>query len=176
MITTDAFYIEPLLIEDAANIHHLMVSNTSTFKTYLPQTLAQNTTLEASQKFVVSKVEKHLSKDEFLFTLKENESNIVAGLIYIKELDWIEKQGEFAYCIDSKFEGKKWMTKAIMVLTNYALNDLGLKTLQIIVHKNNIASSKVAKKCNFIWQKTLKNEFTPPGGIPLDMELYELRQ
>ena len=27
----------------------------------------------------------------------------LAGLIYIKELDWTIKQGEFAYCLGSNF-------------------------------------------------------------------------
>ena len=51
---------------------------------------------------------------------------------------------------------------------------LQLNTLQIIVHKDNIGSVKVAKNTNFKWIKTLKNEFTPNGEKPLDMELYEL--
>ena len=66
------------------------------------------------------------------------------------------------------------MSKAIAELNKYAFNTLGLKTLQIITHKDNIASANVAKKNNFVWQKTLINEYTPPGEQPLNMELYEL--
>ena len=49
-----------------------------------------------------------------------------------------------------------------------------MKTLQIIAHKTNIGSIKVAENNGFIWQRTLQNEFTPTDGEPLDMELYEL--
>ena len=45
---------------------------------------------------------------------------------------------------------------------------------QIIAHKTNIGSCKVAEKCGFEWKKTLLNEYTPPNESPLDMELYEL--
>lgn len=51
---------------------------------------------------------------------------------------------------------------------------LGLETFQIILHKVNIASVKVAEKCKFTWQRTLINQYTPPNESPLDMGLYEL--
>ena len=59
-------------------------------------------------------------------------------------------------------------------MTNFAFENLGLKTLQIIEYKTNLGSVKVALKNDFVWQKTLQNEFTPTIGTPLDMELYEL--
>ena len=59
-------------------------------------------------------------------------------------------------------------------MSNYAFKDLQLKALQIIVHESNKASTKVAKKCGFTWQKILEKEHTPPNEAPLDMELYEL--
>ncbi len=59
-------------------------------------------------------------------------------------------------------------------MSNYAFETLGLETLQIITHKGNMSSIKVALNNNFEWQKTLENEFTTAGETPLDMELYEL--
>ena len=120
------------------------------------------------------KVKQFHLKEEFLFTIKEKETHNLAGLVYIKELDWEKKQGEFAYCIGYQFEGKGLTTKAIQTLSKFAFNTLELKTLQIIVHKDNIGSVKIAENCNFIWQKTLPNEFMPTGKQPIDMELYEL--
>jgi ribosomal-protein-alanine N-acetyltransferase len=49
-----------------------------------------------------------------------------------------------------------------------------LKTLQIISHKTNFGSIKVAENSGFVWKRTLANEFTPTDELPLDMELYEL--
>lgn len=66
------------------------------------------------------------------------------------------------------------MTEAIQQLSEYAFKNLGIETLQIIVHKSNIGSVKVADNCNFTYIKTLKSEHTPPGEAPLNMELYEL--
>ena len=69
---------------------------------------------------------------------------------------------------------KKVTTKAVKTLSKYAFKELGLKTLQIIVHKDNTPSNKKEKKCHFKWQKTLIKSFTPTGKTAIDMELYEL--
>lgn len=169
-----SYYISPIELKDAWNICNLVVANEDRLKRYFPKTLEQNLTPDLSNIFVEKKVKQFNTKEEFLFTIKENESNMLVGLVYIKELDWTKKQGEFAYCIDYNVEGKGITTKAVAVLSNYAFQDLGLETLQIIVHKDNLGSLKVAKNCNFTWIKTLEKGFAPPGESPLDMELYEL--
>ncbi|WP_179214613.1 GNAT family N-acetyltransferase [Flavobacterium psychrophilum] len=76
----------------------------------------------------------------------------------------------------SKFEGKRLTTFAVKKMLEFAFDELKLKTLQIISHKTNLGSIKVAKNNGFIWQKTLLNEFYPTIGAPLDMELYELKK
>ncbi len=170
----NGFEVNPVHEGDAWKICDLMVTNADRFKSYFPGTLTQNLNPTLSQLFVETKIKQFENKEEFLFTLKHSETRELVGLIYIKELDWEIKQGEFAYCIGYTFEGQGLTSKAINTLSEYAFNDLGLETLQIIAHKDNLGSVNVATKNNFTWQKTLLNEFTPPGEQPLDMELYEL--
>ena len=174
MFNLGSFYINPIEEKDAWSLCNFIVANEDRLKRYFPKTLEQNLTPDLSKRFVELKVKQFHLKEVFLFVIKEKESNTIAGLVYIKELDWNKKQGEFAYCIGYPFEGKGITTKSVKVLSNYAFKDLNLETLQIIVFKTNIASIKVAENCNFIWKKTLKNEFTPTGKKAMDMELYEL--
>lgn len=174
MIYLDSFYIDFLNSEDAKNLSEMMTSNTNRFKRYFPVTLSKNLCFEASQNYIIEKNKELQNKSEFTFAIKESNSSKISGIIIIKEINWEIKQGEFAYCIDSKYENKGWMSKAIKAISQYAFENIGIEKLQIIVHKDNIGSSKVAQKCDFIWQKTLLNEYTPPNELPLDMELYEL--
>ncbi|WP_298555791.1 GNAT family N-acetyltransferase [uncultured Algibacter sp.] len=169
-----AYYISPIHPKDGWSICNFAVANEDRLKRYFPKTLEQNLTPDLSKIFVEKKVKRFDSKEEFLFTLKQNESHKIIGLVYIKALDWGKKRGEFAYCIDYNFEGKGLTTEAVKLLSDYAFENLGIETLQIISHKKNIGSLKVAENNNFTWIKTLKNEFTPPGEAPLNMELYEL--
>lgn len=170
----DDFEINPIHNGDSWKVCNFMVANEDRFKNYFPGTLAESSTPNLAKIFVENKAKKFENKEEFLFTLKHSETRELAGLIYIKELDYTKKQGEFAYCIGYPFKGKKLITKAVKLLSEYAFSDLDLKSLQIIVHKDNTPSINVAKNNNYKWIETLKNEFTPPNGKPLDMELYEL--
>ena len=170
----DGFEINPIHEGDAWKICTFIVANTDRLKRYFPKTLEQNLTPTLSQIFVEKKVKQFQNREEFLFMLKASETRALAGLIYLKELNWKTKQGEYAYCIGYPFKGNGLITKAIKVLNEYALNVLQLETLQIIANKDNHSSIDVALNNGFKWQKTLLNGFTPPGESPLDMELFEL--
>lgn len=170
----NGFYIDFIKFEDSESINLLMVANANRFKRYFPGTLAQNRTKELSEIFAKTKITQSQNKEEYLFTIKEYASDYVIGLVYIKELDWIKKRGEFAYCMDADHGGKGIVSKSVKALSEFAFENLGLETLQIIVHKDNLPSVKVAFNNNFKWIETLLNEFTPTGERPLDMELYEL--
>lgn len=174
MINLGSFQIDFLKTEDAKSLSEMMVSNSERFNRYFPITLSKNTTVEVSQKYIIDKQFECESKSEFTFALKETRTKRIVGIIIIKKINWQTKQGEFAYCIDFNYENKGLMSKAINAVSKHAFEIIGLEKLQIIVHKDNIGSLKVAKKCNFIWQKKLLNEYTPPNELPLDMELYDL--
>lgn len=169
----DPFTLETLTIADAPGLHALMNSNKNIFKRFFPITLAQNKTIEASVKYILDKNDQRKSKTEFTFGIKSKTNNTIVGLLILKNLNWGFKRGELAYCIDEIYQGRGWITKAIMKITSFALNDLGLKTLEIIVHKENRASMRVAEKCGFLWKETLLKAYTPLIEKSLDMELYE---
>ena len=170
----NGFEINTIHSGDAWKVCDLCVSNADRFKRYFPKTLEQNLNPTLSQLFVDTNVKRFQDKNMFLFTLKHSETRELAGLIYIKELDWDKKQGEFAYCIGYTFEGQGLISKAVKTLSKHAFTNLGLETLQIIAHKDNLPSVKVALNNDYKWQCTLENEFTPIGEESLDMELYEL--
>jgi len=171
---TDVILVCKVELYDAWSICDFVVSNEHRLRDFFPGTREQNLTPDLSKRFVSVKTKQFENKEELLFTLKLKSSNKVIGLVYIKELDWEKKQGEFAYAIDYSLEGKGITTKLIKQLSIYAFNELKLETLQIIAHKTNVASVKVAEKNGFQWVKRLPKVFKPKGREPMDMELYEL--
>lgn len=173
MITVEGLNINPITTKDAWSICDFVVSNEERLKRFFPETMAQNLTPTLSKAFVEMKVLLFNTKQEFLFTIKEKDSNVVIGLVYLKNLDWDKKQGEFAYCIGYQYEGKGLTSKVVSALSTYAFDEMNMESLQIITHITNTGSVKVAEKCGFTWVKTLPDGFTPPNESPLNMELYE---
>ncbi|QMU66654.1 MAG: GNAT family N-acetyltransferase [Flavobacteriaceae bacterium] len=170
----DSFIIHKITKKDDSVLYNFAIANEDRMRLFFPLMLAQNRTLPASKIFAEVKSKAFETDEEYLFTVKKEDNSQMIALVYIKELDWQKQQGELAYCIDYNWERKGLTTKVVSILSSYAFQKLNLKTLQIIVHKSNIASIRVAQKCHFVWQKKLINAYTPPGGTPMDMELYEL--
>lgn len=164
----------PIQPQDYWGVCDLIVANENRLQRYFPETSAANVTPELSKRFAQIKSIAFDKKEEFLFVIKHTNPRKIIGLIYIKALDWVIKQGELAYCIDYNFEGQGITSALVSSLGAHAFESLGLEVLQIHVHKDNIASVKVAEKCNFTWVKTLSKSYTPPGKEAFDMELYEL--
>ncbi len=168
------YYIDTIHEKYAWRICDFCTINEDRLQRFFPKTLEQNLTPDLSKYFVERKIKEFEAKEEFLFVLKEKENYALIGLIYLKELDWEKKQGELAYCIGYQVEGLGYMTESVQAISKWALDELKLKTLQIISHKDNAGSVRVAEKCGYIWKRTLLKEHTPPNSEPLDMELFEL--
>lgn len=168
------YILDKLHPTDSNQLYQFMFDNKERLKLFFPVTLEMNSSLEKTEVYISIKNKEIEEKTNFTFAIRDKNNQQTVGLIIIKKINWDTKQGEFAYCIGSEFEGKGLTSFAVKEITNFAFEKLGLKTLQIIAHKTNIGSIKVAENNGFIWQKTLQNEFTPTDGAPLDMELYEL--
>ena len=168
--------VRQIAMSDADDLCTLMTSNASRFFRFFPKTLKLNSTVEDSKKYILKKRKEQQAKEEYTFLLKEPVTNKTMGLLILKEINWMTKQGELAYCMDHNFEGKGFMTQGVQYISEYAFRKLELRTLQIIVHKSNFGSIRVAEKCNYIWQSTLKDAFAPPNEEALNMELYELKE
>ena len=125
--------------------------------------------------YILQKNKENRNRTQFTFSIKENNSKEIAGLIILKNIDTKLQQAEFAYCIEKKYRAKGLTSKAVQQVVNFAINELSIRTFEIIVHNTNIGSCKVAEKNGFVWKKTLLNEFTPIGKPAMDMELYVLK-
>lgn len=173
-MTSSKYIINPLNTNDAEQLYQFILDNSERLKRYFPVTLSSNATLEKSIEYIAIKNKEIEEKINFTYAIRDKNNQEIAGLMILKKIDWDKKQGEFAYCIGSQFEGKGLTSFAVAEMTKFAFDNLGLKTLQIMAHKTNLGSIKVALNNGFVWQRTALNEFTPTNESPLDMELYEL--
>lgn len=169
-------YVVPLNGNDAESLFMLMTSNTGIFSRFFPITLQQNQSVADSRHYIKKKTLEANNRTEFTFAIKEQETAGVVGLTILKNLDWELGRGEVAYCLDKRHHGKGWVTLAVQELSMFAFNELGLHVLQILVHKSNLASINVAKKCGYVWKQTLTKSYQPPNEAALDMEEYLLEK
>lgn len=173
-MTSRNYIINPLNAKDANQLYQFILDNNERLRRYFPVTLSSNTSLEKSIEYISIKNKEIEEKTNFTYAIRNKNNQEITGLIILKKIDWDKKQGEFAYCIGSQFEGKGLTSFAVKEMTKFAFKELDLKMIQIMAHKTNFGSIKVAENNGFVWQRTSLNEFTPVNEEPLDMELYEL--
>lgn len=169
----NGFEISPIQEKDAWWLCDFMVANSKRFKNDFPGTLKQTLNPTLSELFVQQKTKQFAFREEYLFTIKEDEHRTIFGLIYIKELHVKKGQAELAYCIGYAHEGKGHTTHFLNQIIPWTFDYLGLNTLQIIAHKDNNGSTRIAEKLGFTWQTSLKNEHKRYNDTVVNMELYE---
>jgi ribosomal-protein-alanine N-acetyltransferase len=167
------FEIAPIHEKDAWRLCDFIVANSERFKNDFPGTLKQNLNPSLSELFVKQKTKQFAAGEEYLFTIKEAEDRAIVGLIYVKELQKKEGQAELAYCIGYAHEGKGHTTHFLNQIIPWVFEHLCLNMLQIIAHKDNYSSTRIAEKLGFTWQTSLKNEHKRFDGTVVNMELYE---
>jgi [ribosomal protein S5]-alanine N-acetyltransferase len=64
--------------------------------------------------------------------------------------------GEIGYFIDEEYWGRGIATKAVRLLEKIAFKKMGLKRIEILMDPRNIGSEKVAIKCNYNKEGTLR--------------------
>lgn len=172
----DNYSIAPIQAQDAWRLCNFVVANESYLKDYFPSTLKENLKPTLAELFVAKKEKQFHKKEEYLFTVKENTNRALIGLMYVKELHKKQNQGELAYCIGYQYAGKGLMTKLVRSIIDWSFGEVGLDTLQIIVHESNTASIRIAEKSNFRYVTLLQKEHRIASGEVVDMQLYELRK
>ncbi len=79
--------------------------------------------------------------------------------------------GEIGYFLDEAFWGKGIVTKAVKILEKIGFQKLGLKRIEIIMNPRNLGSEKVAIKCGYKKEGTMKKAMKN-GDKFFDAHLY----
>jgi RimJ/RimL family protein N-acetyltransferase len=73
------------------------------------------------------------------------------------------REGEAGYIVAPRARGKGIATKALRMLTDWALFDLGLQRVELRMDAGNRASIEVAKRSGYIYEGTLRSAFFKEG-------------
>ncbi|MDA1196979.1 MAG: GNAT family protein [Nanoarchaeota archaeon] len=79
--------------------------------------------------------------------------------------------GEIGYFLDEECWGKGIVTKAVKILEKLGFQKLGLKRIEILMDPRNIGSEKVAIKCGYKKEGTMKKSIKD-GDKFSDAHLY----
>jgi len=165
--------LKAVKLSDVGGLYFFIQKNRIWLGRFFPVTVANNKSINDSKSYILKKIQRRKEKKEYVFTLKFNNDENIKGLIIIKKLRWDLGRAELAYCIDSELANNGWTTKAVSKILYFAIEVLGLSVIEILSHKTNKASIRVAEKSGFRWIRTMKDSFRASEDEYLDVELYE---
>ena len=107
-----------------------------------------------------------------LFMFDKTKGHFIGGTGF-HHLNWDIPCVEIGYWIRNQCKGQGLMTEAVNALTLYAINQLGVKRIEIRCDINNVRSKKIPERLGYHLEATLKsNRVQPLSGIPSDTLVY----
>ena len=83
-------------------------------------------------------------------------------------------RGRIGYWIAAPARGSGTCTRALRRLSRWALDDLGVKRLDLITDPDNVASQRVAEKVGFRREGVLRSHLLHPDGRLRDSVMFSL--
>lgn len=158
----DEFESDRLLIraakrEDAAQSYEAIVHSIEAFKPWLP--FAQN-------KPELKNIEANLIEAEANFKMRKDlrlhfflkETGEFIGSTGLHRIDWDVRKFEIGYWVDTRFEGKGFVTEAVDRITRFAFEVLEANRVEIRCDPENVRSRAVAERLGFELEGIMRKE------------------
>jgi RimJ/RimL family protein N-acetyltransferase len=105
------------------------------------------------------------NESHVVFTIVIQTSDTLAGLTFLKQINTIHRQAEFAILIDEKYSGMGIGSEACYKTLDYAFRELGLHRVWLKVREDNIAAIKIYERCGFRMEGLLRDDVFKQGSF-----------
>jgi RimJ/RimL family protein N-acetyltransferase len=96
--------------------------------------------------------------------LAVDEHDEVLASVAVQDIRQDEGTGEIGYWVAAHARGRGVATRAVRLATEWALGELGLKTIEIMTHEDNAPSQAVARAAGYT--ETGETMVPPREGLP----------
>jgi len=172
-INTERLILRPIKSEDAKAIFDYRSDPIANkYQGWIPKTI------DEARDFVTNRVasEMDLVNTWFQFVLIEKDSNKLIGDVGIHFFDANKKQVGIGYTLDKNYQGKGYMTEALIALINYLFIDLDKHRITASIDPDNVKSIKLVEKLGFRKEGHFKKSFLANGQWVDDLVFAILKE
>lgn len=109
----------------------------------------------------------------YMFYVFDGMTNQIVGVAFINQINRTHQIGNLGYVVRSSRTGEGIATEAARLVAQYGFEKLGLQRIEIVVHKDNSPSLKVAEKLGALKEVLLRNRVLL-HGVPCEAYLHSL--
>jgi len=118
--------------------------------------------------------DKDKDKEYYNWAIEEKCSKHVIGSINLMNLDNYNENCEVGYCIGKNFWNRGIMTEVLRAILDFAFIEVNFERIAAKRHINNIACGMVLKKCEFVYEGTLRKIIKDNKGEFMDCKYYSI--
>jgi RimJ/RimL family protein N-acetyltransferase len=156
--------IRPYREEDAQALFEAVAESREHIRPWLPFA-DQHQSVDESRDWIIKQKAQWLLRDNMNLAIWEAaDPKHYLGGMGLHPHNWDTGYFEIGYWLRKSAEGKGYMSEAVRLLTDYALNELKAQRVEIRCDQQNIRSAAVARRLGFVEEGVLRNESTEPGG------------
>jgi len=166
---TPNIVLEKINLERFGDIYEAMVeSSKELFNAGFPD-LSRNEWENMIKEFIA-----HWEQDNaYVFYVLDETNNQIVGIALLNQIYRLHQIGNLAYIVRTSRTGEGIATEAARLVAQYGFEKLGLQRIEIVIHKDNVSSLKVAQKLGAMREALLRNRVLL-HGIPSEAYLHSL--
>lgn len=172
----DEFSSERLLIRpphpgDGRELNKAVKESLPKLKLWMPW--AQRVpSIEESEEVCRKAWSKFLSREDLHLLLFLKGTTTIIGSSGLHRIDWTVPKFEVGYWVRTAYGGKGYITEAVKSITEFAINYLKAKRLEIHVNDRNSPSCSVAERCGYKLDGILPNFARDVANELYDKRIY----
>ncbi len=151
---------------------NLISKNRKRLEVFFAGTVSRTKTINETKVYCEDIKKRIEEKSYFSYIIRDKETDEFIGLIDVKNIDWNVPKAEMGYFIDSTYEGKGVISKALKFIIDYLAKNYEFKKLLCRVNSENVGSIKVAMKNGFELEGTIRSDYRTSNGEIVDLNYY----
>ena len=121
-------------------------------------------------------IARFVTRQNLRYHFYDKETGEHIGNSGLHNVDWDVPKFEIGYWCRTSKVGRGYVTETVDALTKLALNDFGAARVEIQCDDKNVKSARVAERCGYRLEGTLKNDSRAKDGSLRDTRIYALTQ
>jgi RimJ/RimL family protein N-acetyltransferase len=156
-------YIRPYREEDATALQGAVAESREHIRPWLPFA-DDHKTVDESRTWINGSRARWILRQSMNCAVFDVTTDRFLGGIGLHVHNWEIPSFEIGYWLRKSAEGHGYMTEAVRLLTDFALDKLGAKRVEIQCDERNTHSANVARRLGYVQEGRLRNDFQSPDG------------
>jgi RimJ/RimL family protein N-acetyltransferase len=168
----DNYSIRLLSTEDVDAYFELVKRNRKRLEDFFTGTVSKTGTLESTREFVLDMMNRTKERTYFPYLLVDDTDQKIIGFFDLKNIDWNIPKSEVGCYIDERYAGKGLVTKAFGLFCDFCFTEFNFSKLFLRTHHSNSSARRVAEKCGFEIEGTIRRDYKTSSGALVDLIYY----